>query len=185
MRRLLHAAVAGMMCGALVGPVSALVAQQAEKAPQPKMNDAAVIAIFEYANERDVETAGLASERGESESVKALARTFLRDHQNLRQQIRGLAEKLDITPSDPGYADAKAKHAKVMEMLRAKSGSEFDAAWLEHEIAYHDMVIKAVTTQLLPAIENEELKAFVEKAAPAFRGHLAQAKELKAKTVSD
>lgn len=185
MKRILHAAVAGLMFAALSGSGTA-VAQQAEKATsQKKLNDAAVIGIFEYANARDVETAGLAAQRSESDGVKELARTFVQDHRNLRQQVRGLAEKVDITPTRPTDDEAKMTHAKVMETLRSKSGSAFDAAWLDHEIAYHEMVIRTLTEQLLPAIQNAELKAFVEKAAPAFRSHLASAKELKAKVVSD
>lgn len=187
MKRVLHAAVAGLVLVALSGWGDA-TAQQTEKGTPQKqktLNDAAVVGMFEYANARDVETAGLAIERAESEGVRELARTFVRDHRNLRQQVRDLAEKVGITPTQPMDGDAKTMHAKTMEKLRSLTGAAFDAAWLDHEIAYHESVIKTVRETLLPAIQNAELKAFVEKSAPAFQAHLASVKELKSKVVSD
>jgi hypothetical protein len=52
---------------------------------------------------------------------------------------------------------------------------EFDRAFLAREVAFHRSVIDAVTRTLLPAIQNPELKSFVQGVAPAFQGHLAMA----------
>jgi putative membrane protein len=68
-----------------------------------------------------------------------------------------------------------------MKKLQGLKGADFDKAWLDHEIAYHQAVIDAVTKTLLPATTNADLKAFEEKVAPAFVGHLQMAKELRAK----
>ncbi len=65
-----------------------------------------------------------------------------------------------------------------MAELRTKSGAEFDKAYAETEVAYHQAVIDAINQTLLPAIQNAELKAFVEKVGPAFQGHLEAAKQL-------
>jgi len=59
--------------------------------------------------------------------------------------------------------------------------SAFDDAFLEHEISYHKAVIDAVTNQFLPAIQNAELKQFVQSIAPAFQAHLALAENLQKK----
>jgi putative membrane protein len=65
-----------------------------------------------------------------------------------------------------------------MVSLRAKRGAEFDRAFLEHEVAFHQAVIDALQTRLLPAIQNEELKALVVKVAPAFQAHMLAAQQL-------
>lgn len=57
-------------------------------------------------------------------------------------------------------------------------GEAFDRAFLENEVAYHKAVIDAVTTTLLPAIQNAELKALVVKIAPAFQAHMMRAQQL-------
>jgi predicted outer membrane protein len=42
-------------------------------------------------------------------------------------------------------------------------------------------VLDAVRSTLLPAIQNAELKAFVEQVGPHFLGHLEAAKQLQKK----
>jgi putative membrane protein len=59
--------------------------------------------------------------------------------------------------------------------LRAESG--FDRAFLEHEVAFQKAVIDAVTTLLLPALQNQEAKALVTKVAPAFQAHIRAAQD--------
>jgi putative membrane protein len=49
---------------------------------------------------------------------------------------------------------------------------------VEHEVAFHKSVIDAIQTTLLPAIQNKELKALVEKVVPAFQAHLMVAQGL-------
>jgi putative membrane protein len=68
-----------------------------------------------------------------------------------------------------------------MASLRAKSGAEFDRAFLQHESAFHKSGIDAVQGTLLPAIRSEELRALVVKVAPAFQAHMVAAQNLEAK----
>jgi putative membrane protein len=58
-----------------------------------------------------------------------------------------------------------------MARLRKVPADEFDQAFLAHEVAFHQGVLDAVTTTLLPAITNDDLRALVVKVAPAFEGH--------------
>ena len=71
-----------------------------------------------------------------------------------------------------------------MKELRNKSGTDFDQAYVAHEIAFHQAVLDAVTSTLLPAIKNPELKAFVEKVGPAFHGHHQAMKQLQKKLIA-
>jgi predicted outer membrane protein len=48
-------------------------------------------------------------------------------------------------------------------------------------VSYHQAVIDAVTSQLLPATKNAELRALEEKVAPNFQAHLAAGKDVQAK----
>lgn len=143
---------------------------------KPAIDDATIVAIFDAANTFDVETGTLGSTKGSSAAVRAVGVSLVRDHMNVRQQGRDLAKKLGVTPTPPAENPFQAQHTKAMSDLRAMKGAEFDKAFLDHEIAYHQAVIDAVTKTLLPAIKNAELKAFVEKVAPAFQAHLDMCK---------
>jgi putative membrane protein len=152
----------------------------AEPVAQQALTDANIIAIFDAANTYDIETGMLAEKKGASKEVRGVAASLVRDHQAVRQQGRALAKKLGVTPQAPAVNPLAEQHAKALAELTSKSGAAFDRAFLDHEIAYHQAVIDAVTKTLLPAIQNAELKAFVETIAPAFQAHLDMCKAAKA-----
>lgn len=152
----------------------------APKAAAQALNDATIVAIFDAANTYDIETGLLGSRKGSSKEVRAVGASLERDHKAVRQQGRDLAKKLGVTPTPPAVNPFAAQHAKALTDLKALSGPAFDKAFLDHEIAYHQAVIDAVTKTLLPAIQNAELKAFVEKVAPAFQAHLDMCKAARA-----
>ncbi len=144
----------------------------------PALDDATIVAIFDAANTADIETAGLAARKGFHKDVRELGQTFVEAHNQVRQQGRDLAKKLGVTPTPPKDDAGARDHVAAMRKLRALSGAEFDRAFLAHEVAFHRSVIAAVTQTLLPAIQNPELRTFVQNVAPAFQGHLAMAEQL-------
>ena len=149
-------------------------------AAQPRgMDDAAIVAIFDLANTADIETGRLAMERGHSKDVRDFGRMLVDAHTAVRQQGRDLAKKLGVTPALPEGDQSAAQHARVMQRLRALSGAEFDRAFAAHEADFHAAVLAAVKTQLLPAIQNKELKDFVTSLAPAFEAHRLGAENLR------
>lgn len=149
------------------------------------LDDPTIVAIFDAANTADIETGALAAKKGSTKEVREFGEMLVRDHKAVRQQGRDLAAKLGVTPTPPAD-DASAKaHAAAMKELRSKHGKAFDRAFLAHEVAYHKAVIDAVTTTLLPAIQNAELKDLVVKVAPAFQAHMMAADNLGKKLASN
>jgi putative membrane protein len=146
--------------------------------PSPSSSDAAPPAIFDAANTADIETGTLAAKRAQSKDVRDYGAMIAHDHEAVRQMGRDLANKLGVTPTPPA-GDASAKtQAEVMATLRAKHGADFDRALIQHEVAFHESVIDAIQVTPLPAIQNAELKALVEKVVPAFQAHLLAAQRL-------
>jgi putative membrane protein len=150
------------------------------QAPQsaPKLDDPTIVAIFDAANTWDIETGNIAAKKGSSKAVRDFGAMLVRDHTTVRQQGRDLAAKLGVTPTPPkDFAMAK-DHASAVAKLNAASGTAFDRAFLEHEVAYHKAVLDAVTTTLLPALIHQEVKDLVNKVAPAFQAHMLAAQNL-------
>lgn len=146
---------------------------------QPALDDPAIVGIFDAANSWDIETGSLAESKASRQTVKSFGAMLARDHRGVQQQGRDLAKKLGVTPT-PVAADfpLKKAHEETMTKLRSLSGDAFDKAFLQHEVDYHRAVIDAINSTLKPAIKNAELKALVEKVAPAFEAHMRQAQEL-------
>ena len=84
-----------------------------------------------------------------------------------------------MTPEDnPTSQGLKAGGDKNVAALKALKGAEFDRAYVDHEVAYHQQVLDAVDKTLIPGAKNEELKALLVKVRPAFVAHLEHAKHL-------
>lgn len=150
--------------------VSLTLVTPGTSAPAP-LDDATIVAIFDAANTADIETGTLAVERGQSREVRDYGAMLVRDHKAVRQMGRDLAAKLGVTPTPPADDPGARAHADAMARLRAVPADEFDQAFLAHEVTFHQSVIDAINTTLLPAITNAELRALVVKVAPAFAGH--------------
>jgi putative membrane protein len=69
-------------------------------------------------------------------------------------------------------------HDAAVRRLSGLSGAAFDHASLQHEVAFHNPVLDAVTTIFLPALHNAEVNDFVKKVAPAFTTHMMTAQRL-------
>jgi putative membrane protein len=180
--RIRHLPVAALLLAFAASPLlaqqSAAVKQQSAPAKGNALNDPTIVAIFDAANTWDIETGKLAEQKGTTKEVRDFGHMIARDHEMVRQQGRDLAKKLSVTPTPPkDFAMAK-DHEAAMAKLRAASGKEFDKAFLAHEAAYHKAVIEAVTTTLLPALQNQEVKDLVTKVAPAFQAHQVAAQNL-------
>ena len=146
--------------------------------PPVALDDPTIVAIFDQANTSDIETGELAAKMGSTKEVRDFGAMLARDHKAVRQQGRDLARKLGVKPTAPKPDDGKQGHDAVMKQLRSLKGAEFDKAFLENEVGYHDAVIAAVSGTLLPAIQNTELKDLVTKVAPAFVAHRDAAKRM-------
>lgn len=176
---------------ALVGAVTVLSAQPARAqtsapAATPAIDDPTIVAIFDAANTWDIEAAQVALQKSRSKDVRAFAQMMAHDHRAVRQMGRDLAKKLKVTPTPPGKDFALYQaHLAAMKTLRAtKKGAAFDKAYIDNEVAFHQAVIDAVTTTLLPATQNAELKQLETTVAPNFQAHLLAAKKLQGELVA-
>ena len=64
---------------------------------------------------------------------------------------RDLAKKLGVIPTPPEGDSSIMDYAKAVAMLQSKRGAEFDRAYLQHEVSFHQAVIDAIKGTLLPA----------------------------------
>jgi putative membrane protein len=149
--------------------------------PGARLNDPTIVAIFDAANTADIETGQLAVERGTTKEVRDFGAMLVHDHRIVRQQGRDIAAQLGVIPTPPADDASARAHADAMARLRSAQGTEFDKAFLDHEVRFHEDVIDAVRNTLLPAIENGEVKAFVVKVVPAFDAHRIAAENLRTK----
>lgn len=146
-----------------------------------KLDDATIFAIFDQANTVDIWTGRLGIKKGNSDEVRSLGKMVATDHEAVQQMGRDLAKKLGIIPTPPDNDTAAENLAETIERLQSASGVDFDRTYLHHEILFHQSVIDAINTTLLPAVKNEEFKKLIKQVLPGFEHHLAATRAAAAK----
>lgn len=145
------------------------------------ITDAQIAAIVVTANQVDVDAGRLAVTKASNADVRKFGQLMVTDHTGVNKAAAELAAKLNVTPEDnPTSRALKEGGEKNLAKLQALSGAAFDKAYIDHEIAYHQQVIDALDTVLIPGATNDELKALLVKVRPAFVAHLEHAKQTRA-----
>jgi putative membrane protein len=143
------------------------------------INDAQIAKIVVTANQVDIDAGKLAAAKATNPEVKKFAQTMVTDHTGVNKQAVDLATKLGVKPEDNDTARSLSDGGRAnTDNLKTLKGAEFDKAYIDHEVAYHQAVLDAVDKTLIPGAKNEELKALLVKVRPAFVAHLEHAKHL-------
>ena len=146
-------------------------------APAAALDDPTIVAIFDAANTWDIETGALAEKKGTTKEVRDFGAMLVHDHTMVRQQGRDLAKKLGVHPTPPKDFALAKDHEAALKTLHEAKGKDFDRAFLQNEVNFHKAVIDAVSTTLLPATQNKELKDLETRVAPAFQAHMIAAQQ--------
>lgn len=170
MRAYQFSGLAAVMTCLLVTPP----AHAAEKPTDPQ------IAHIAYtAGDLDIKAARLALEKSKNENVRAFANDMVRDHSAVNEKALALVKKLNVTPEDNGTSQGLVKQADEKRSELSKlSGSSFDKAYVDNEVAYHKTVNQALKETLIPSATNAELKSFLETGLKIFEGHEQHAEHM-------
>ena len=143
------------------------------------LTDPEVASVAVVANQIDIRYGELAKKKSTDPEVLKFAQTMIDDHNAVIGQAVALVKKLDVTPKDNAVSQSLSKDAeKTLKSLEAKSGADFNKAYVTNEVAYHKAVINAVETLLIPESENAELKQLLQNVLPALKAHLGHAEML-------
>ena len=118
------------------------------------INDAQIAHIVVTANQVDIDAGQLAASMASNPEVKKFGQQMVTDHTGVNKQAADLAAKLKVTPADnPTSQSLKAGGEKNVTNLKTLKGVEFDKAYVDHEVAYHQAVLDAVDKTLIPTGE--------------------------------
>ena len=142
-------------------------------------NDAQIAAIVVAANQVDIDAGKLAASKSSNKEVKAFAQRMITDHTGVNKSATELVTRLKVKPEqNPTSTSLKKGGEDTLKRLKGLKGTEFDKAYIDNEVTYHQTVLDAIDKTLIPSAKNEELKALLVKVRPAFVAHLEHAKQL-------
>lgn len=150
------------------------VSDAANQGPEPgsPLTDPQIAAVTDAVNTAEIEQARLAQSKSTNDKVQSFAGMMIEHHGQAKrkQTTLGIAEA-----ESPLSLKLAAKTHTTMEQLKQKSGSEFDRAYLKAQVEGHQDVLDAIDQQLLPHVQNAQLKAYLEELRPQVAEHLARA----------
>ncbi|HVK84767.1 MAG TPA: DUF4142 domain-containing protein [Kofleriaceae bacterium] len=147
----------------------------------PALGDAQIAAIVVAANQVDIDYGKLALSKSKNAEVKKFAERMVTDHSAVNKAAVDLVTRLNVTPQESDASKGLvAGGADTLAKLEKLEGADFDRAYVDNEVAYHEAVIGVLKTQLIPSASNAELKGALVGAQPAFDAHLQHAKQIQA-----
>lgn len=148
----------------------------------PELTDAEIASVAVTANQIDVNYGKIALKISKDKEIKHFAQTMMNDHTNIIKKAADLAKELGVTPKDNAVTQSLLQGEKTTAAkLNQLKGKEFDKAYVDNEVAYHQAVIDAVKTLLIPQTDNEILKDLLVQVLPLLDHHLEMAKMMQAK----
>jgi putative membrane protein len=156
----------------LAAAILPVYAQQGPTDPQ-------IAAIVVTANQVDIDAGKLAVSRTKSMDVSQFAQQMVTDHGGVNKQATALVTKLKVKPQPTDTSRSLQEGGdENLAKLKKLNGAEFDKAYVDHEVAYHQAVLDAIDKTLVPSASNAELKDLLVKVRPAFVAHLDHARHL-------
>lgn len=125
----------------------------------------------------EVQAGKLAESKGKAAGVKSFGRHMVAAHTKTTENLKAAIKKsgLDITP--PAQLDAK--HQKMLDQLKAASGTDFDQIYLSQQQVAHQDALKLMQTYA-DSGDNDALKQAAAKTVHVVNGHIAMLAKLKA-----
>jgi putative membrane protein len=144
-------------------------------------NDAQIAEIAVTANNVDIKNGKLAKSESKNKAVKDFAQEMITDHTGVNKKAEALVHKLKVKPEES--ADSKSMKDEgdaAMKKLKGLKGAEFDKAYIENEVTFHQQVLDALDKTLIPNAKNAELKNLLTTVRPVIANHLEHAKKIQA-----
>jgi putative membrane protein len=150
------------------------IAQGTEQPTDPQ-----VAHIAYTAGQIDIEAAKQALDKSHNKDIKGFAEEMVRDHEAVNKKALALLDKLKVKPEDNDTSKSMADAAsKKREELSILSGADFNKAYAENEVTYHQTVNGALEKTLIPSAQNAELKSLLQTGLKLFKEHEKHAEKL-------
>lgn len=121
----------------------------------------------------EVQAGQLASQSAMNDRVKAFGNMMVQDHTNANNELKALASQKNVMVPD----SMMAKHREHINMLKKKTGKDFDKAYMSMMVTDHNEDVSKFQVAAKNAADAD-VKAFASKTLPVLRTHLDSAKAI-------
>ena len=120
----------------------------------------------------EVELGRIAQKNGTDPRVRDFGAQMVQDHGKANAELVALAKSKGLVVS----SDLDAKHARMIDELKSKSGRDFDVSYARHMSDAHTQAINLFTEA--SRISDKEISTFATQTLPTLEEHKHMADEL-------
>jgi putative membrane protein len=124
----------------------------------------------------EVELGKIALTKSQNPDVRAFADRMVKDHSKANEELTTIAQSKNVEV--PKKLDTE--HQGMVEMMRAKSGADFDSEYAQHMAKGHGDAVALFTDASKASGLDHELAAFAQKTLPTLQEHKRLADQLAA-----
>lgn len=147
--------------------------------PGAALTDAQILAVVATVDEHEIDAATKAMKKKLGKEAKEFAKLLKTQHQANLTQGKKTAKQAALKPATSPLADSlKAKGEADVTALQAKTGAEFEKAYIEAMVKGHTEALALLDQRLIPAATLADVKTFLTGTRGHVSAHLEQAKRL-------
>jgi putative membrane protein len=171
-----------------IAPASSAGVQTATVAPSPSapaapppdapLNDGQIAGIASRVDLAEIDAGKLALQRGKSAKAKQFAQHMVTAHTAVEAKLTALLKAQKIVVGESPVCDKLTVDTSAQKQtLIAKSGADFDRAYLSAQLQDHQDVLDLLDNKLIPQAQNPQLKAALEDTRKKVVDHIQMAKD--------
>ena len=143
-----------------------------DASPVMTMDKATFLKMVESANEFEIKSSELATQKSEDGHLKEVANMIIADHEKAGAKLTSLLEaKKERLPS----AKLAPKHQKMLDQLKSADGKDFDLLYIDMQAQAH-MEAVALFRTYAGAGDDQTLVGFAKETLPRLETHLGHVK---------
>lgn len=143
------------------------------------MHDSDIAGIVLTANQGGVDLGELARGRATNAEVRRFAEMMVTGHRDVIQKHQAIVARTGMKTSETALrTQLRNSGAATAEILKQRSGSDFDRAYMRSQIDMHQWLLDALDKSLIPASRNGSLRSYLNEVRDAVATHLTEARRI-------
>jgi putative membrane protein len=145
------------------------------------MGNEHVFETMRAANRSEVAMGQQAEQRAASAEVRAFAARMVAEHTRAEADMAAMGQRLGLSPRESETSRSLDEFTRnTVASMETRRGAEFDREYMRLQVQQHGWLVEALDKNLIPAAQDERLRAELQRMRPMVAAHLRDAQRIHA-----
>jgi putative membrane protein len=146
---------------------------------QRPLTDSEIAMIMRVVNLSEAREGQLARDKATDPAVRDFAAAMFTEHTAQNSKAESELAKVDIPSEDTDLSrKIDAESGAITERLRGLNGREFDRAYMDRQVEWHQNALTLIDSKLMPAAHKKAVREQLKELRTLVDKHLARAKQI-------